>query len=62
MAASLVPGSGSPQAKGEGAREYLLDMIQQLARIARRSGEMAVAIHLEAILAARRHEVRRDPD
>lgn len=33
---------------------YIADMIAQLAEMARRTGEPAVAIHLEAILAARR--------
>jgi hypothetical protein len=37
----------------EGAREYLFDMIAQLARLARDSGEQQIAIHLEAIIAAR---------
>ena len=34
--------------------EYLFDMIAELAKLARRIGEVGVAIHLEAILAARR--------
>ncbi len=58
MAASPIPGSS--QRLSEGARDYLFDMIQQLAQVARRSGEMTVAIHLEAILAARRYETRPD--
>jgi len=37
--------------KGEAAREYLLDMLQQLARLARASGEVQIAILLEAVLA-----------
>ena len=32
--------------------EYILDMVQQLARLARGSGEMQIAILLEAVLAA----------
>lgn len=38
----------------ETSAEYLLDMIEQLARLARGCGEVPVAIHLEAIIAARR--------
>lgn len=38
----------------EGATEYLYDMLGQLARLAREAGETPVAIHLEAIIAARR--------
>lgn len=38
----------------EGATEYLLDMISELAKLARETGEIHVAIHLEAIIAARR--------
>ena len=37
--------------KAEAAREYLLDMLQQLARLARTSGEVQIAILLEAVLA-----------
>ncbi len=54
MAAFLTPAAS--EVEREGAREYLFDMIQQLAHVARRSGEVAVAIHLEAILAARLQE------
>ena len=36
----------------EAAREYIVDMIEQLARLARQTGETRIAIHLEAILAA----------
>ena len=54
MAAILIPVPS--EVEREGAREYLFDMIQQLAQVARRSGELAVAIHLEAILSARLQE------
>jgi hypothetical protein len=60
MPASLNPGSN--QASGGRTREYLFDMIQQLARLARRSDEMAVAIHLEAILAAHLHDEKKGLD
>lgn len=33
---------------------YIYDMIEQIADLARRSGETYAAIHLEAIIAARR--------
>ena len=36
------------------AVEYLFDMIDQLAALARKLGEIDVAIHLEAVTAARR--------
>ena len=32
--------------------EYIVDMVQQLARLARGSGEVQIAILLEAVLAA----------
>lgn len=45
--------TSTPTAR-EAEVEYLFDMITELARLARRTGEPGVAIHLEAILAARR--------
>ena len=39
---------------GDDTRDYIFEMIAELAAMARRTGEAAVAIHLEAILAARR--------
>ena len=38
--------------------EYIIDMVQQLARLARGSGEMQIAILLEAVLAADRAAAR----
>lgn len=38
----------------ESAIEYLYDMLSQLAQLARETGEAPVAIHIEAIIAARR--------
>lgn len=38
----------------ESATEYLYDMLNQLAQLARETGETPVAIHLEAIIAAQR--------
>jgi hypothetical protein len=45
-------------------RDYLLDMIEQLAELAREIGEIEVAIHLDATAEARRHtiEKRETPD
>ena len=43
----------------QATRHYLVDMIEQLAHLARRSGEMHIAILLEAILAADRAAPRR---
>jgi hypothetical protein len=45
-------------------REYLLDMIEQLAEFAKEIGEIEVALLLEATAAARRHtiEKREAPD
>ena len=40
-------------------RHYVVEMIEQLAHLARRSGEMQIAILLEAILAADRAAPRR---
>ena len=39
----------SPQ---EATLDYLFDMIAQMAEMARRAGQLRVAIHLEALLAA----------
>ena len=36
----------------DATREYIIDMIQQMARLARQTGETRIAIHLDAILAA----------
>ena len=36
------------------ARDYIVDMIEQLARMARGSGETRIAVLLEAILATTR--------
>ena len=44
----------------ETVTEYLFDMIQQLAVLARETGELQVAIHLEAIIAAQR-AIAKDP-
>lgn len=44
----------------EASVDYLLDMIAELAKLARRAGEPGVAIHLEAILAAREAVRRQD--
>lgn len=52
--APIAQKSMPPPSGGEATREYLFDMIAQLARLARRTGEAQVAVHLEAILAARR--------
>ena len=55
----MVPlgSDAAPNGPDKGAaREYVFDMIRQLAKMARSAGEVAVAIHLEAILAARRAE------
>ena len=57
-----VPGrDGSYQAKNqarlaanEGTLEYLIDMLHEMAEIARRSGEDQIAIHQDAIIAAQR--------
>ena len=38
----------------DSGRDYLLEMIEQLARLARRTGDLDVAIHLKAILDAAR--------
>ena len=35
----------------EAVGHYIVDMIEQLARLARQNGETRIAIHLEAILA-----------
>ena len=43
---------GSPA--NEGTLEYLIDMLHEMAEIARRSGEDQIAIHLDAIIAAQR--------
>jgi len=39
-------------------RDYLLDMIEQLAELAREIGEIEVAIHLDATAKARRHTLK----
>ncbi len=43
---------GPPE--NEGALDYLIDMLHEMAAMARRSGEDQIAIHLEAIIAAQR--------
>ena len=48
-------------AQREAARDYLLDMIREMAILARQTGETPIAIYLEAILAARRAELRGEP-
>ena len=50
---SSPPGSGN-SAGTSTVRAYLLDMIEQLADMAERSGEAAMAIHLIAIRDAAR--------
>lgn len=45
----------SLDAEATDRREYLLDMIEQLAALAREIGEIEVAIHLDATAAAGRH-------
>ena len=42
-----------------GRRDYLLDMIEQLAELAREIGEIEVAIHLEATVEARRYALEK---
>ena len=49
---------GATPSNGDGASEYLFDMIAQLAQLARSAGETQAAIYLEAILAARRAALR----
>jgi hypothetical protein len=40
-------------------RDYLLDMIEQLAELAREIGEIEVAIHLDATVEARRYALEK---
>jgi hypothetical protein len=47
----------SLDAEKSGKREYLIDMIEQLAELAREIGEIEVAILLDATAAARRHTI-----
>ena len=51
--------SFSPANVRDSARDYILDMIEQLAAMAHRAGEVELAIHLKAILDARRAAERR---
>lgn len=41
-----------PLKSREDARDYLMEMIDQLAKLARRNGEVEIAIHLKAIVDA----------
>ena len=43
----------------EETAEYLIDMMDQMAKLARQAGELHVAIHLEAIIAAQ-HAIAKD--
>jgi len=43
------------------ARAYLFEMVEEMAKMARRVGEDAVAIHLQAILEAGRSAQRKRP-
>ena len=51
--------SASSFAPRDGAREYLLEMVEEMAKMARRVGEFEVAIHLQAILDAERSAGRK---
>jgi hypothetical protein len=44
--------AGDGDHRSTDVRDYVMDMIEQLARMAREAGEADVAIHLSAILAA----------
>ena len=53
----MNPGAVTPTPfpnQHDSARDYLFEMIEQLAKLARRSGDLDVAIHLKAILDAAR--------
>ena len=53
MNSHAVTSSNVPNPR-EGARDYLFEMIEQLSKMARRTGEVEVAILLKAILDAAR--------
>ena len=44
--------ASTSSAPASGTRDYVLDMIAELAKLARQNGEMPVAIYLEAIVFA----------
>ena len=45
----------------DSGRDYLFEMIEQLAKLARRTGDLDIAIHLKAILDAARVAERKRP-